>query len=269
MRPRIIIHGLTIYYPVFLIPMFDYILKRQNVYNNLVLDKPIYKFMPLKYVLSLFQNKYLYYQKTSLWEDPYENFFLKQDFRMNDGTSVDATNLIPGIFGMCWTLQRESDALWRIYSKGKNAVRIQTTASQLFDATYLKDDDYNHAYIGKVQYKRVNELEEKMLGFSPISPLDLNSIWTQSMFLKRMEFKHEREVRSILIFSRNEPQYNQDHLEYSINPQEFIKEITLDPRLDEDSVDLIKAQLLEVGVNPNIINKSQLYSFNRHKIKLQ
>lgn len=248
--------------------MCDNILKRQNVYNNLVLDKPIYKFMPLDYVLSLFQNEYLYYQKTNMWEDPYENFFLKQDFRMNDGTSVDATTLIPGIFGMSWTLQRESDALWRIYSKDKNAVRIQTTAGKLFDATYLSDDDYSHAYIGIVQYKRVNEIEERMLSFSPISPLDMNSIWTQSMFLKRKEFKHEREVRSILTFSRNEPQYNHDHLEYSINPQEFINEITLDPRLDENNVALIIERLQEVGVNPDIINKSQLYSFNRQIIEL-
>ena len=249
--------------------MCNSLLKNQNVYNRLALDRPIYKFMPLHYVLSLFQNRCLYYQKTDLWEDPYENFFLKQDFRMNDGTSVDATTLISGVFGMCWTLQRESDALWRIYSKDKEAVRVRTTAGKLFDATYLTDEDHNHAYIGKVQYMRITEIEDKMLSFSPISPLDINLIWTQSMFLKRTEFKHEKEVRSILTFSESELQYSQDHLEYPINPQQFIEEVTLDPRLNGESVDMVQRQLIEVGVNPDIINKSQLYSFNRQIIQLQ
>ena len=265
--------------------MCDILIKNEHIINDLNLDTPIYKFVPLRYVLSMFINRNLYYGKTSTWEDSYENFFLKQHFRMNDGTLVDATTLIPGIFGMCWTVLPESDALWRIYSnygllnelQGDNpelllrytAVRIKTTARKLFDATYRSDADSSHVYIGKVEYISGNEIDERLQPNQPINPLDLNIAWVQSMFIKRIEFKHEHEVRSILTYTPEDERSHNDSLVFNIEPQDFIEELTLDPRLTIGDEKFTINKLEEVGANPDIINKSQLYSFNRQIIQLQ
>ncbi len=249
--------------------MCDTIIRQDHIVHKLDLNVPIYKFMPLQYVLTLLHNQSLYFQKTDSWEDPYENFFLKQDFRMNDGTPVDATTMIKGIFGMCWTTKRESDALWRIYSPDKRAVRIRTTADKLFRTIYRDDADCSHAYIGKVIYREIAELERKLHDSVPINPLFLNEMWTQSMFVKRQEFSHEEEVRAILTFSAQEVQYNRDHLDYPINVQNFVEELTLDPRLKQDEDEEIAIRLIEAGANPDIINQSQLYAFRKQTIVFQ
>lgn len=89
--------------------------KERNVLHGLDLDKPIYKYIPLKYVLQMLKSRQMYFSKVKSWEDTYENFFLKQDFRI-DGKMLSADNLAEHVYGQSWTLLAESDAMWRIYS---------------------------------------------------------------------------------------------------------------------------------------------------------
>ena len=56
--------------------MIDEFFKQQKVLNGLDLDKPIYKYIPLKYVLQMLKTKQLYMSKVKDWEDTYENFYL-------------------------------------------------------------------------------------------------------------------------------------------------------------------------------------------------
>ena len=139
--------------------MIDENLKAGNVIN-LDLDTPIYKYIPFKYLKLMIQNSNLYFGKVSSWEDVYENWFLKEQMVLSSGEKVSAKELIPGVFGQSWTLQEESDAMWRIYSKldrtlhdylDDTAVRIKTTGRKLFDVIYTDDKDYRECKLNCVK----------------------------------------------------------------------------------------------------------------------
>ena len=99
--------------------MIDEKLKAGNVIN-LDLDTPIYKYIPFKYLKLMIQKSNLYFGRVSSWEDVYENWFLKEQMVLSSGEKGRATDLIQGVFGQSWTLQEESDAMWRIYQNRPN-----------------------------------------------------------------------------------------------------------------------------------------------------
>ena len=189
--------------------MIDENLKAGNVIN-LDLDTPIYKYIPFKYLKLMIQNSNLYFGKVSSWEDVYENWFLKEQMVLSSREKVSAKELIPGVFGQSWTLQEESDAMWRIYSKlertlhdylDDTAVRIKTTARKLYNVIYANDEDFNTSYIGAVKYLSQNDFLKMQDSLSPLNPLDLSEVFVKSYFFKRAPFEHEKEVRPSLIYS--------------------------------------------------------------------
>lgn len=135
--------------------------KMQRVINGLDLSRPVYKYIPLKYVITMLKTQKLYVGKVKKWEDTYENFLLKQDF-VYDNRHLSADNLMDQIYGQCWTLLSESDAMWRIYSNPSKmndiAIRIKTTAQRLFDAVYTSDDCMATTSIGSVEYVYKKEI---------------------------------------------------------------------------------------------------------------
>ena len=62
--------------------------------------------------------------------------------------------------------------------------------------------------------------------------------FSESLFMKRIEFAHEKEVRFIIDSPLIETNQNMnniflDHIDMEINPYAFIEEIALDPRLTD------------------------------------
>lgn len=240
--------------------------KEQNVLNGLNLDTPIYKFIPYKYLKTLIQGE-LYINKVSAWEDVYENFLFKESFELEDRTSIDAKALTSGIFGQSWTSEDETDAMWRIYSDVKSedigdcAVRVKTTARKLFDAIYTNDKCMATTYIGKVDYKQPNGVDDWIRNLY-LTAGTLNRSFVDSLFIKRMVFSHENEVRIIINFDSEAEECKRDHISFSINSEIFIDEYLIDPRLaPKREACCIKADLLRNGINSNKIKISDLYVF--------
>lgn len=89
-----------------------------------------------------------------LWDDPFENFILQGRGRTSNGRTV-SFGMRESLFGQCWTLNWESDAMWRIYSPDKNGVKIRTTIKKLFESIYnaIPTGKRNvSCFIGKVEY---------------------------------------------------------------------------------------------------------------------
>lgn len=222
----------------------------------------------------------LYFNRVSIWEDVYENWFLKEKLVLQTGESGVADNLIPGVFGQSWTLLEESDAMWRIYSKindpkngtkkylADTSVRIRTTARKLFDAIYTDDKDVARAYIGKVEYLSQSDFDKLRNSLSPLSPLDLNEAFVRSYFYKRSPFEHEQEVRPLLIYSPKETQFGKDGVMFSIDSDTFIEEIVVDPRLSAGEYHYISGTLISLGIYNNKIRQSELYRLQPHTIQL-
>lgn len=257
--------------------MIDENLKADNVIN-LDLDTPIYKYIPFKYLKLMILNSSLFLGRVSSWEDVYENWFLKEKMVLPLGEKGSAMELIPGVFGQSWTLQEESDAMWRIYSKvdkkqpddylDDTAVRIKTTGRKLFDVIYTDDKDYNTSYIGTVSYLSQDDFLKMQNSLSPLNPMDLSEVFVKSYFFKRTPFEHEREVRPILIYPPKHENFGKDGVSFDIDFDNLIDEMVTDPRLTPDEYRTVRGQLIGLGAKSNKVRNSELYNIPPHTIHL-
>lgn len=256
--------------------MIDEKLKAANVIS-LDLDAPIYKYIPFKYLKLMIQNSNLYFGKVSSWEDVYENWFLKEQMVLSSGEKVSAKELIPGVFGQSWTLQEESDAMWRIYSKldrtlhdylDDTAVRIKTTARKLYNVIYANDEDFYTSYIGAVKYLSQNDFLKMQDSLSPLNSLDLSEVFVKSYFFKRAPFEHEKEVRPILIYSPKHENFGKDGVSFDIDFDNLIDEMVTDPRLTPDEYRTVRGQLIGLGAKSDKVRNSELYNIPPHTIHL-
>ena len=256
--------------------MIEENLKAGNVIN-LDLDAPIYKYISFRHLRQMIQNSSLYFKRVSSWEDVYENWFLKEQLVLPSGEKGIATNLIPGVFGQSWTLQEESDAMWRIYSKvdkeqpddlDDTAVRIKTTGRKLFDVIYTDDKDFNSSYIGAVKYLSQDDFLNMQDSLSPMNPLDLSEVFVKSYFFKRTPFEHEREVRPILIYPPKHENFVKNGVSFDIDFDNLIDEMVTDPRLTPEEYRVVRGQLIGLGAKSDKVRNSELYNIPPHIIHL-
>lgn len=115
----------------------------------------IYRTIPLSRLFELFQDQENTLVKPSLWEDTFENFVLKTKLK-NELNEVIELNIHDRMYGQCWTQEKSSDAMWRIYSPDKRGVRIRTTIAELLESISMATVELakcEHC-IGKVEYLR-------------------------------------------------------------------------------------------------------------------
>ena len=157
-------------------------------------DKALYRIIPFDSLLQMLNEKKNTLVNTSLWEDSYENFMLKNRFLVN-GNDYTLDNITDKWYGQCWTTKMSSDALWRIYSPDKKSVRIKTTVGRLWDSTMsYKDGKF---IIGKVQYFPQSKIQEDLESGSPYRLKEVTDMMINSLFVKRNSFSHESEWRLI------------------------------------------------------------------------
>jgi hypothetical protein len=204
--------------------------------------------------------------QTKSWDDTYENFLVNSEIKMGVAT-VSLKCMLNDFYGQCWTLSKESDALWRIYSHDKQGVQIKSTVQKLIDvANYgneLFPNESRLNVIGKVDYKTDTEINQW------ISLQDLHGTsLRESLFIKRPEFKHEEEVRLIMHKYKKpkDNEFNVDHpfIEIDFNPMATIDKITFDPRLKNEDFESAKFILKRLGFKKRI-ERSSLYRFNPFK----
>lgn len=250
--------------------------------NNLIfltdadLDKPIYRIFSFSRLEEIFNEKKLTLVKPKKWDDPFENFILNSIGTLSDGREFQIS-FREHYYGQCWSLTKESDAMWRIYSQDKDGVKVKTTIRKLFTPLFqvggqFRDIDktiYNlSTFIGKVKYQGTNKLltmlkdEKRMSG-----KIFDQSGWGQAstFFFKRVAFRHENEVRIIY----NPENNNQDDIfKFDIDPIDLFDEIVFDPRMKEELYQEQKSKLKSHGYNKKVI-QSGLYKIRKFTIALQ
>lgn len=241
------------------------------------LNKNIYRIYPLHRFLELLKSKKNTLVKTSLWEDPFENFILNSTGKLPDGRLFDisARNKY---FGQCWSLKKESDAMWRIYSQHikddkKNliidniGIKVKSTVGKvfkdLFDTQKAHINPYNKTpynistFVGKVEYKRKKQLVDLL--DSNISNYLYDSSGkgqASTLMLKRLAFTHEKEVR-IIYYDENCAESDKI-FSYDISPNICLDEVVVDPRVPKKEYSKIKKLIEQEGYKNKII-QSGLY----------
>lgn len=225
---------------------------------------PIYRFIPVEYFQDMLLSNTLKISQTKDWDDTYENFLSKVEYYAG-GNLVSYHGFKNDFYGQCWTVKKESDALWRIYSHDKKGVRIKTTVQKLMKAVVYGNELFPRTsranIIGKVNYMTQKEIEKWVHSLKTVSLGDMRN----SLFMKRMEFEHEDEVRLIIhkLTSEEDDAKGIEHqfVDIKFNPLETIDEVTFDPRLSEEVFKRNRHILKKLGFTKRI-NQSKLYHFN-------
>lgn len=242
----------------------------KNAININNLDTPVYRIFSFERFFELITTKQLVLVQPSMWDDPYENFFLKTEVVSDDGELGSLENLCNSWYGQCWTENEDTDAMWRIYSPEKRGVRVKTTIRKLF-LTLYDTSDINCSlkyFIGKVNYKDKEEIIEfmKSTTFSEFILGGQNTQFAEVLCTKRTAFSHENEVR-LIVDDIGDKNGRGGLYKINITPEELFEEVCLDPRLSSSDFVNLRAKLHGMGVSTNII-QSDLYKLDLPRLKL-
>lgn len=238
--------------------------------EELFLKTSIYKIIDIKYVEQIIKSKKLRFLKVNKWEDPFENLLFKIPIKINGKiVNTDVFQKISDCtFGQSWSFLSESDALWRIYSQTKNGIRIKTNGENLFKLIKSKSDNSIYCLLGDVKYKNEEDIIDFIKTLKSHEDFRTDNFHEFSLFVKRKEFEHEKEFRVIFIAGFDSVERKQGYLDFDIDPNVFIEEILLDPRLNGYEVALIASKLKSFGYTGKV-EKSKLYQTKNVFIELK
>jgi hypothetical protein len=143
----------------------------------------LWKYFDLAKFVALLQTQELHFCRGDKFDDPLEGSYplsARDIFEGGEsGYSADAWRAFVAV--SCWHLSDiESDAMWRLYTSGKQGVAIQTTREKL--ETIVME----HAYVTDVDY----------IDF--LTDMAEIHIPTEVFHYKRKAYVHEKEVRAII-----------------------------------------------------------------------
>lgn len=249
-----------------------------NLINGVELDTPIYRICSYTNVMEMFEDKKLRFSRPSSWDDPYENYYLRYKVDI-DGEQVKLKELERSIFVQCWSLESESDGLWRNFGGGKHklSVQIESTVWDVMRELYDVNVDYPNQkyYCGRVNYVSSEDIEEELK--TPIKS-SCGKDWSarcailRTLMTKRRPFAYEQEVRFVFIRPRmsvaaaderrrakNKWNHNQNAFYVAIEPNQCVKKIKIAPWIDKKTSEIISKTICEYGFNPAMISQSKLY----------
>ena len=239
------------------------------------LDLPIYRIFSFPRLVEIFNENKMTLVKPKKWDDPFENFILNSTGILPDGREYQI-DFREHFFGQCWTLSRENDAMWRIYSHDKDGVKVKTTIRKLFLPLFelgrhyrkINGNDYNlSSFIGKVKYDKTQSLIAMLEDAERMSNKIFDQTgWGQAstFFFKRLAFRHEKEIRIIYNCHTNR---QDDIFKFDIDPIDLFDEIVFDPRMKEEVYKEQKDLLISLGYNKKVF-QSKLYKLKKFTIAL-
>lgn len=233
------------------------------------LDAKIFRFISFESLCEILLFKKLTLPKINTWDDPYENYLLKMDInKVSDAhktipISPALQELKNRLYGQCWTLNPESDALWRIYSSNSRGVRISTTLRKLYEVINVSESKNDSICLGKVNYQSLDKIEQYLTSLKYVTEVNANSIF-ESILIKRNEFLHENEIRIIYAAGLD---FEKDIKQYNIDINNFINSIMFDPRISKRYETLYRAAIETMGFK-NEVTKSSLYEFKQLSINI-
>ncbi len=233
--------------------MENYIYLSQKEQNN-----NIYRIFKVERLIELFEQKINVLVKPEAWDDPFENFILNIPVNTKTGGKFKSELRNRG-YGQCWTLNVESDAMWRIYSPHKNGVKIQTTIRKLFQSLYSVQPSYKNlsCFIGKVKYYSKKGIDRVVAdSLAGVKQFSGNLDQAKSLLFKRKAFSHEKEIRLIYLDPHNKS--GASVYLYPCDPLMLIDRITFDPRMSPNLYKLYKNYLKTIGYK-GTITQSGLY----------
>jgi len=232
--------------------------------------KRISRILPLSRLIDSFQNNTVYFPSISAWDDPYEGFLYRLDFRDIDDTSIDFSRWLENTFGQCWSYAGEYDAAWKIYGKNSDneldyAVKIEVDLYEYYSHLYdnIKSSELLF-YATDVKY------EEKNYYVNIADTITYENILNSSgpiylmeniLNIKRKEFAYEEEVRFMYAPTSDSNGYGEHGVTFHVNIKPLVKNIIFPPTMTFPTFGPLRTQLLDTGYTGGI-QISTLYDFD-------
>jgi len=227
-------------------------------------EQKIFRIMPFERFIELMTCKKLSFVRPVLWDDPFENFIMN--------SHSDCDSIKTAIYGQCWSLNIETDFMWRVYAPNKNGIKLHTNIKKFMNHIFEKNSFLENSliFIGKVEYLPWDKTKEKFNGMSLydsyFSRGDIKNIIANSLFIKRTEFSAESEVRVVYFYD----EYLDNDIkvvDFEIEPNDFIEEVVIDSRISFDKYQILENLIREKLGYTGVISQSKLYSFEPLNIK--
>jgi hypothetical protein len=228
-------------------------------YGQNELDRPIYRFTTFSRLIEFFRTGEFALARTSMWDDPFENYIVSVRFKTGGGGTLDLA-LRHVVHGSCWTRKSVSDALWRIYSPDKLSVRIGSTPRLLGAALEAALTKYPRSkwFIGRVQYLPQGSIVRNAAALAKRILQDKSETAAAcSVLLKRRSFAHEDEVR-VLVIDRHLKSKG-GILKVKIDPHKIVRSVMIDSRAPKEVSEMYSTHLREQLGFRGRISKSTLY----------
>ena len=198
--------------------------------------------------MTMLQTKQLTLRHPTDWDDPWENFLLRSDAYLKDGTRCSLKSIADTYYAQCWSFNAESEALWRRYAdKTRRAVKIRSKAGKLMAEIYPFNSELAplQFFFRRVRYASTEELEKFKQSISDCNTSYWSELFLKSLCLKRREFSYEEEVRLIYQEPNSTAGTNEIPLIKNIpaDPTRFIEEIVIDPWCSETERDVLEKQI--------------------------
>lgn len=209
----------------------------------------LYRIISLESFLDLTLNKRERYVNPVTWDDTHEGYLLaymqsKSGLKYvvqelywsvhekNWRLALDSINKLiynyNAVYGQCWSILPDSDALWRIYSYGNHAIQIAST-DELINNVICGEERINYRQqIKKIQYDVVQK--EDLLHKQCVQIKGASSL-VEPYFHKRKAYEHEKEVRVIFSNPQNHGALIMGEIYRSINKNQDFTHLTEDSEI--------------------------------------
>lgn len=214
------------------------------------------------------------------WEDQFENPLFRAKLIKRDGKPVPLQEAGLKLYCQSWTLEEESDAMWKLFGSGGKGVRITAKSwDLLFQASNAYDTKINEAVytkIGKVLYLDETELRKKFESEDEfykrfMQPNDEG--FNESLLFKRKAYLYEKEARLIAHdfdgrFGCSETMRLE--METPCLGCDWIENVTFGPAVDPDTYEAHRERLTtRLGLSEEKIGSSTLYGKLQYTIDLR
>ncbi|MFZ5457429.1 MAG: DUF2971 domain-containing protein, partial [Pseudomonadota bacterium] len=207
----------------------------------------LYRIMPLRHVFDLFESRELHFASPESWDDPYERVLRHKGSK--------------SAFAQCWCTRAVSDAMWRIYSPDRTAVRIRSTRAKLL-AVGARIRATSHATfrLDEVDYRRAKDVDEGLANIaSELKKRFSMKRAVDALYLKRDAFDYEAEVRAIAFLQPKKDVEPPQYLRVPVDPHRFVDSILFDPRAEETYVRMASYFLTKALRFDGPMSRSALY----------
>lgn len=188
-------------------------------------DGHIYHMLRWKHAKQILDGKRLRLSPVRSWDDPYEKWWCEILFGRTDALSGLQA------YGLCCTTGIYDEPRWRMaaFRRAGPIVRVRCAIDGILNAgAHLIGNSVGSLYLGKVRYKKTDELHQLATSVAAGKHKDVTRTAAAMLLQKRIAFKFENEVR-LLWLDKGSPR---EGCYIEINPPEIISQFITSPYVE-------------------------------------